>query len=109
MMRSATLAKVYSRRLSPILSRGPSEVCPLRLFRRICLSDLHFQQRASENEDALVHCSMKSPKLRPGFLQDGEIGISILPQGKKLLILDARVACVAGDRITPSQAVTGQH
>ena len=79
MMRSATLAKVYSRRLSLTLSRGPSEVCPLRLLRRICLSDFPFQQKASENEDAVVHCLMKSPKLRPGFLHDWEIGISVLP------------------------------
>jgi hypothetical protein len=40
--------------------------------------------------------SLKSRKLCSGFLQDEEIGISVLPQGKKLLILVARLARVAG-------------
>ena len=52
---------------------------------------------------------MKLHKLCSGFLQERESGISVLPQGEKLLILAKRVARVAGERITPSQAITGQH
>ena len=53
--------------------------------------------------------SMKFRKLCSGFPQDGEVGISVLPEGKKLLKLVARVASVAGESITPSQAITSQH
>ena len=39
---------------------------------------------------------MKLHKLCSGFLQERESGISVLPQGEKLLILAKRVARVAG-------------
>ena len=42
-------------------------------------------------------------------MQDGEVGISVRPQGKKLLILIARGPYVAGERITPSQSQVRQY
>src|ERR1700733_15789872 len=42
-------------------------------------------------------------------MQDGKVRICVLPQGKELLILVARIARVAGEGITPSQAEVRQH
>ena len=42
-------------------------------------------------------------------MQDGKVRICVLPQGKELLILVARIARVAGKGITPSQSQVRQH
>ena len=49
-----------------------------------------------EERGAASSSSMKLHKLCSGFLQERESGISVLPQGEKLLILAKRVARVAG-------------
>src|SRR5580658_6481903 len=52
---------------------------------------------------------MQTRKLCFGLVQDGKVRICVLPQGKKFLILVARIARVAGESITPSQTQVRQH
>jgi hypothetical protein len=51
---------------------------------------------------------MKFRELCSGFPQNGEIGISAL-QGTRNSLYWMRALLIAGERITPSQPVTGQH
>ena len=93
-MGSAAFGEVHSQRLPLYISRQKH-----REFLSGCS-----EKDVRERKAACLFLNEVSLALRCLFARR-EIGIRALPEGKK----DARVACVAGERITPSQAVTGQH
>src|SRR5438445_1573823 len=47
--------------------------------------------------------------LRVGFLQDGNIGVGILPESEKVLILRVGFGCIALERVGAGEAKMGQH
>ena len=44
-----------------------------------------------------------------GLLEDGDVGIGVLPKGKKILIRLARRGAVAGEGVGASQTKVGQR
>jgi len=59
----------------------------------------------SLQERALLELSV----LRLGFLQDGNVGIGVFPEGEEVLILGTSLGSVAGENVGAGEAEMGER
>ena len=57
----------------------------------------------------MENSSLQLGVFRLGFFEDGDIGVGVLPEGKKILIVGLGFAAVAGDNVCPCHLQVGER